>query len=82
MKVYILLAPGFEIVEAMLPLDIMRRAKIEVKTVSIDNQSVVMASNGTSVVADQTLVKTDFSDGDMLFLPGGLVRTICATVRR
>ncbi|MCR5394656.1 MAG: DJ-1/PfpI family protein [Bacteroidales bacterium] len=72
MKVYILLAPGFEIAEAMLPLDILRRAKIETKTVSIDNQPTVPASNGTVVVADQLMSDTDFNDGSMLFLPGGM----------
>ena len=72
MKVYVLLAQGFEIAEAMLPLDILRRAKIEAKTVSIDDNPVVEASNGTSVVADCLLSKCDCSDGDMLFLPGGM----------
>ena len=71
-KVYILLAPGFEICEAMLPLDIIRRAQVEVTTVSINNEPIVTTSNGTSVVADALMQDCDLSDGDMLFLPGGM----------
>ncbi|MBP5716790.1 MAG: DJ-1/PfpI family protein, partial [Bacteroidales bacterium] len=72
MKVYILLAQGFEIAEAMLPLDILRRARVEVYTVSIGQEHTVTASNGTPVVADKLLKDSDLSDGDMLFLPGGM----------
>lgn len=72
MKTYVLLAPGFEIAEATLPIDIMRRARIEVVTVSISSESIVSASNGVKVVADQLMAETDFQDGDMLFLPGGM----------
>lgn len=72
MKVYILLAQGFEIAEAMLPLDILRRARVEVCTVSIGQEHTVTASNGMPVVADKLLKDSDLSDGDMLFLPGGM----------
>lgn len=72
MKVYVMLANGFEITEAMLPIDILRRARVEVKTVSIAIDKMVTASNGTPVVADQLLSLSDLSDGDMLFLPGGM----------
>lgn len=72
MKTYVLLAPGFEIAEATLPIDILRRARVEVVTVSVNNDPVVPASNGVKVVADQLFCATDFSDGDMLFLPGGM----------
>lgn len=72
MKVYVALAEGFEIAEATLPIDILKRARIEVQTVSISENSVVKASNGIQVVADSLLSKTDLSDGDMLFLPGGM----------
>lgn len=72
MKTYVLLAPGFEIAEATLPIDILRRARVEVVTVSVSNDPVVPASNGVKVVADQLFNATDFSDGDMLFLPGGM----------
>ena len=72
MKVYVMLAPGFEIAEATLPIDILKRARIEVVTVSINHEAIVPASNGVKVVADQLLSDSDFSDGQMLFLPGGM----------
>lgn len=72
MKVYVMLATGFEIAEATLPIDILKRAKVEVVTVSISDNAVVAASNGVKVVADQCLAESDLSDGDMLFLPGGM----------
>lgn len=76
MKVYVLLAPGFEIAEATLPIDILKRARIEVVTVSINDEAIVPASNGVKVVADQLIAATDFSDGQMLFLPGGMPGSI------
>ncbi len=67
-----MLANGFEISEAMLPLDILRRAGIQAITVSITDDEVVTASNGVPVIADTILQAADLSDGDMLFLPGGM----------
>lgn len=72
MKTYVALAPGFEIAEATLPIDILKRARIEVVTVSITDELIVPASNGVRVVADQLLADSDLSDGDLLFLPGGM----------
>lgn len=72
MKTYVMLAPGFEIVEATLPIDILRRAGIETVIVSITADPVVKASNGVTVIADAILSESDLSDGDMLFLPGGM----------
>ena len=71
-----MLAPGFEIVEATLPIDILKRARVEVKTVSIMPDAVVPASNSVQVVADLLLQDADLSDGDMLFLPGGMPGSI------
>lgn len=71
-KVYVMLAQGFEIAEATLPIDILKRARVEVVTVSISDEQVVAASNGVKVVADQLLSQSDLSDGDLLFLPGGM----------
>lgn len=72
MKVYVLLAEGFEIAEATLPIDILKRARVEVETVSIGKDLVVGASNGVHVVADRLLSDGQLTDGDMLFLPGGM----------
>jgi len=76
MKVYVMLATGFEIAEAMLPIDILKRARIEAVTVSVENLDVVAASNGVRVVPDLKIASADLSDGDMLFLPGGMPGSI------
>lgn len=75
MKVYIALADGFEIAEATLPLDILKRARVEVVTVAIGDSCNVTSSNGVTVMADGILPAADpsaLADGDMLFLPGGM----------
>lgn len=70
--VYVFLAKGFEIVEAMTPVDIMKRAGIEVKTVSISDELIVESSNKTRVFADAMIADIDFDKADMLVLPGGM----------
>lgn len=70
--VYVFLANGFEIVEAMTPVDIMKRAGIEVKTVSITDDQVVESSNKTKVFADTILADVDLDKAQMLVLPGGM----------
>lgn len=70
MKVYILLADGFETIEALTPLDILRRCGIDAKTVSISDSLEVVSSHGLKVEAD-LLLSDGAADGDMLILPGG-----------
>ena len=54
------------------PLDIVRRAGIEAQTVSITGEKVVTSAHGVGFVADVLLEEMDFSQADMLVLPGGL----------
>ena len=68
--VYILLAPGFEEAEALVPVDMLRRANIETATVSITGEPVP-GSHGVTVLADVTLDDVDLSRADMDVLPGG-----------
>ena len=68
--VYILLAPGFEEAEALVPVDMLRRANIETATVSITGEPVP-GSHGVTVLADVTLDEVDLSKADMIVLPGG-----------
>lgn len=70
--VYVFLAPGFEDIEALAPVDIMRRAGMQVETVSITAERVVESAHGVGVVADRLLPEMDFSQAELLFLPGGL----------
>ena len=62
--IYAFLATGFEEVEALGPIDVCRRAGLTVKTVSITDE--------LTVVADSMFDDNDYSDADMLFLPGGM----------
>ena len=72
--IYMFLAEGFEEVEALAPLDLIRRAGLEIKTVGVGAKTVV-GSHGIPVVADMT--DTDYSDDapDMVILPGGMPGT-------
>ena len=71
-KVYEFLATGFEEVEAMIPLDIMRRAGVDFKTVSVTGSLVVESAHGVKIEADMLIEDADFGDADLLMLPGGL----------
>ena len=69
--VYMLLGTGFEETEAIAPLDLMRRAGIEVKTVGL-NGKVVYGSHGIGVEADITPEEMNLAEMEMIVLPGGL----------
>lgn len=69
--VYVLLGTGFEETEAIAPVDLLRRAGVEVTTVGI-NGKIVKGSHGIGVEADTTLEEADFSHLEMIVLPGGL----------
>ena len=69
--VYMLLGTGFEETEAIAPLDLMRRAGIDVMTVGV-NGKTVYGSHGIGVEADITLEEMDLTSLDMIVLPGGL----------
>jgi 4-methyl-5(b-hydroxyethyl)-thiazole monophosphate biosynthesis len=75
MKVFIFLADGFEEIEAIAPIDIFRRANVEVVTVSISANKRVIGAHNVSVLADCLFSETDFSNNDLLFLPGGMPGT-------
>ena len=68
--VYVLLAPGFEEAEALVPVDLLRRANVETATVSLTGEPVP-GSHGVTVLADVTLDDVDLSKADMIVLPGG-----------
>lgn len=71
-KVYEFLATGFEEVEALIPLDIMRRAGVEFKTVSVTGSLTVESSHGVKIQGDMLIEDADFKDADLLMLPGGM----------
>ena len=72
-KVYTFLANGFEEIEAMAPIDILRRGGVDIKTVSITGSEYVESAHGVTVKADMKFEDADnFDDADILLLPGGM----------
>lgn len=69
--VYMLLGTGFEETEAIAPLDLMRRAGIDVLTVGV-NGKTVYGSHSIGIEADITLQEMDLTNLEMIVLPGGL----------
>ncbi len=69
--VYIFLADGFEEMEAIAPVDILRRGGVSVTTVGVGGKQVT-GCHGISVLADCVLTDQTFEDAQMLILPGGL----------
>lgn len=73
--VYIFLADGFEETEALIPLDILRRGGVEVKTVGVTGKTVTGAHN-ISVTADLAAEETDKNSIEAIILPGGMPGTL------
>jgi 4-methyl-5(b-hydroxyethyl)-thiazole monophosphate biosynthesis len=73
-KVLVLLAEGFEEVEAVSPIDYLRRAGIEVKTVSVSGErgAPVTGSHGIPVLPDLVLEDINAAGWDGVLLPGGM----------
>lgn len=69
--VLIFLADGFEEIEALTVVDILRRGGASVKTVSINDSLTVEGSHGIKVLADMLFSDVRGLDFDMLVLPGG-----------
>ena len=70
-KVAVILADGMEELEALTPVDVLRRASVNVDTISIKEQ-VVTSSHGVRVVADKMLIESNLEDYDCIVLPGGM----------
>ncbi|MBU0720494.1 DJ-1/PfpI family protein [bacterium] len=70
-KVLVPLACGFEEIEAVAIIDVLRRAEIEVLLASLDENSLVKGANGITVEADMELKNIDVDELDMIVLPGG-----------
>ena len=74
-KIYVFLADGFETVEALAPIDVMRRAGLDVVTVSIMGRKEIVSAQSVTVIADALYEDACFCDADALVLPGGGVGT-------
>lgn len=74
-KVYIFLADGYEEIEGLTVVDLLRRAKIDIVMVSITGNLYVTGSHQIVTKADVIFEETDYSDADLLVLPGGMPGT-------
>ncbi len=70
-KVSVFLATGFEEVECLTVVDLLRRAGMEVTLVSIKDTQQITGSNGITVLADKYFDDMDYAAMDLLVLPGG-----------
>ena len=69
--VYMLLGTGFEETEAIAPLDLLRRAGVEIMTVGI-NGKIIYGSHNIGIETDIELAEMDLTKLDMVIIPGGL----------
>lgn len=73
--VYLFLADGFEIIEALAPVDMLRRARLDVTTVGVTGKCVT-SSCGVEVNADITIDEFEYNNVDAVILPGGMPGTL------
>lgn len=71
-RAYVFLATGFEDVEAVATIDVLRRAEVEVRTVSIMEDKTVASAHNVPVICDLSFDEACFDNSDALILPGGL----------
>lgn len=71
MKVYVMFADGFEEIEALSVVDVLRRGEVETIMVSIKSDKVVVGAHDIPVVVDMLLEKIEIMPEDMIVLPGG-----------
>lgn len=69
---FIFLAEGFEEIEALTTIDVMRRAGMDIKSVSITSSKDVTGAHGITVKADLTFKEADYGNSEWLILPGGM----------
>lgn len=76
MNVFVFLADGFEEIEGLTVVDLLRRAEIDTTTVSIMEGKEVNGAHGIKVSADKTFEEIKDQDLDMIVLPGGMPGTL------
>lgn len=74
-KICVFLADGFEEIEALTVVDLLRRANQEVDMVSISKEEIVIGAHKIEVKADTLYEQVDFSKVEVLVLPGGMPGT-------
>lgn len=74
-KVYVFIADGFEEIEGLTVVDLLRRAGIETTMVSISENVEILGAHGIVVSVDKIFEEVSFDEVDMLVLPGGMPGT-------
>lgn len=74
--IYIFLAEGFEEIEALTPVDVLRRAELELKTVAVGESKTVRGAHGIEVVADILECELETDIPEAIILPGGMPGTL------
>lgn len=75
-KVYVFLADGFEEIEGLTVVDLLRRAGVSTEMVSIMEERAVKGSHGIEVMADSLFGQHSYEDAELLVLPGGMPGTL------
>ena len=76
-KVGIFMADGCEEIEGLTVVDIVRRAKLEMTTISITDKKEVTSSHNVTFLTDALASEVDFDGFDAIVLPGGMCSTEC-----
>lgn len=71
-KVYAMIADGTEEVECLAVVDLLRRSKVDTVLVAAKDEREIVSSHGIRIQADAAVNEVDFSDADVIFLPGGM----------
>lgn len=74
-RVNIYLAEGFEEIEAITVVDVLRRADIDARMISITDRKEVKGAHGITITSDEVFDEADNNGADMLVLPGGMPGT-------
>ena len=74
MEALIFLTTGFEEIEALATIDIMRRGGVDIRSVSLVDDKIVASGRNISVIADYMFEEVDIDVAQMLILPGGTVK--------
>lgn len=88
--IYVMLANGFEEVEALTVVDVLRRANFDVQTVSITHSFQVEGAHGVIVNADNIFTEVSLAESELVVLPGGIPgalnlrndETLCAVLKK
>ncbi|AHH08592.1 DJ-1/PfpI family protein [Borrelia anserina] len=72
MRVAVVLANGFEEIEAIIPVNILRRGGVDLKLISLNDDRVVAGARGVTFWADEKISDCSADDFDLIILPGGI----------